>query len=515
MRWDRKFVWPVVASLAITGSVYLGAGPWPGRLSASEPEKPQVAAVAAQGLASAMELSKAFRAVHDAVKDTVVNINMSKKVSVAKMPRIPDEMRKMLPPGFEFGEPDSSGHGGVVGGTGSGIVVSADGFILTNNHVVDGADDISVRFDDGKEFKAKVIGTDPKTDLAVVKVDAKGLKYAALGDSDAEDVGDWVLAFGSPFGFEQTMTQGIISAKGRSQLHIIEANNPQLKQLTYENFLQTDAAINPGNSGGPLVNLKGEVIGINTAIASRSGAYNGIGFSIPSNDAKYIMESLIKNGKVVRGYMGVMISDIREGTARDQARKSGYTGERGVLVSGIQADSPGGKGGLKLGDIITTINGKAVEGLAQLRTAVARTAPGTDLQLSVFRDGKTVEFKFPVGTQPDSAIASAAPEEGSSKPAKYESSDLGISVKGLDAATARKYHMEAGKGVVVSQMDPNGLAAEMGLEAGDVITSVDSKEVTSAKEFGEVMGKAKLGEGVRMTVHAADGSERLVYIEKK
>ncbi len=519
MQKFRQWTWAAIITAAIAGGSYFGAMHFATRSASAEGDTAVKVPVSRnEGVNSAMELSKAFRTVHNALKDAVVNINTTKKITVTKG-KIPDEMRKMLPhgmlpPGMDPEDLDPEGHGGIIGGTGSGVIVSADGYILTNNHVVDDADEITVSINEGGELKAKIIGRDAKTDLAVIKVDATKLAYAKLGDSDSLDVGDWVLAFGSPFGFEQTMTQGIISAKGR-QVNIIGMNRPELRGLTYENFLQTDAAINPGNSGGPLVNLKGEVIGINTAIASRSGAYNGIGFSIPSNDARYIMDSLIKNGKVVRGYLGVMIGDVRDAQIRAQARKDGFTGDKGVLITGIQADSPGGKGGLKLGDVITAINAKPVETLTQLRTAVARTEPNSKITMTVFRQGKSLDLTFAVGTQPDSAIASAGEEDAPVAPGKFDSADLGLSVRELDAKTAKKYKLETGKGVLVTEVDPKGLAAEMGVQPGDVIMSIDHADVKSAKDFSAALAKTKLSEGVQLNVRAADGSERLVYIEKK
>ena len=479
----------------------------------------QTGAVEPQAVSALADLSRAFRAVHSAVEGAVVNISTVRNVKAGTgHSQIPDELRKMLPPGFDPLVPEEpQGRGGRVEGTGSGVIVSADGYILTNNHVIDESDKITVRLDDGRELDAKVIGRDPKTDLAVVKINADHLTYAKLGDSDALDVGDWVLAFGSPFGFQQTMTQGIISAKGR-QINIIGANNPGLRGLTYENFLQTDAAINPGNSGGPLVNLKGEVIGLDTAIASRDGAYNGIGFAIPSNDAKYIMESLIKNGKVVRGYLGVRISDIKETATRKVARSFGYEGNTGVLVEDMTDDSPGAKGGLKRGDIITSINGKPVRDITELRTIVARTAPGGKIDLTVFRGGKNEELSFPVGTQPESAVASTGgAHEGKEPghPGRFDSSELGVTVSDITADIAEQLGVKPDSGVVVTDVDPQGLAAELGLGKGQIIKNVQGTEVHNAKEFKAALAKRKLADGVRLSVRDPDGSERYVFIQKQ
>ena len=335
----RRWVWPMVAAAAIAGGSYFGSMGWSRGVLAQAPARP-TPAPQMEAVAPAQDLSRAFRTVHEAMKDAVVNINVTKRATESQNLRIPDEndLRNMLPPGFELPpgwENQLRNRVQKVEGTGSGVVVSADGYILTNNHVVDDSDDVTVTLNDGRELKAKRVGNDPKTDLAVIKINADHLTYAKFGDSDGLQVGDWVLAFGSPFGFSQTMTQGIISAKGR-HVPIIAEHDPKLRGMTYENFLQTDAAINPGNSGGPLCNLRGEIIGINTAIASNTGAYNGIGFSIPSNDAQYIMQSLIDHGKVVRGYLGIGIEDLAHPAPSskglvDSIRKSVATQEQAIV----------------------------------------------------------------------------------------------------------------------------------------------------------------------------------------
>jgi serine protease Do len=529
MKSPQKLMWSAIAAASIATGSYFGTltlnhSNAAFAQTAKQTEEPQAAVVA-----PAADLSHAFRTVHNAVKDAVVNIDISKKVDAPMgggidLNNLPDEFKRMLPPGFQQDDGDETpaprGRAAQreMRGTGSGVIVSADGYILTNNHVVDGADDITVRLNDGREIKAKVVGTDPKSDLAVVRIEADHLTYAKFGDSDKLDVGDWVLAFGSPFNFEQTMTQGIISAKGR-QVPIIEEHNPKLAGYTYENFLQTDAAINPGNSGGPLVNLRGEVVGINTAIASNTGGYNGIGFSIPSNDARYIMESLIKNGKIVRGYLGVLIEDMNHPSPQDKAlvqsiRDAGFKGNRGVLVAGITADSPGGKGGLKAGDVVTSIDGKPVETVSQLRNQIARTAPGTKVTLNLFRDGKNMEVSFPIGTQPDSREAPSLASANPQRPNRADSAALGVTVQSLNDTLAKRYGLEAGQGVVVTEVQPDSLAATVGLRSGDVITRVGAEDVRSAEDLTNALSKAKLNEGVRMTVRTADGTERLVFARK-
>ena len=517
MTSPKKFVWPMVAAVAIAGGSYLGS--FAVNHNVASAESPAATAkptpTPTHDISTAEDLSRNFREVHNALKDAVVNISVSKKEASA-------HTRLRLPPGFQlppgFGpndmQPDDGG-GEEVQGTGSGVIVDANGYILTNNHVVENTDDISVHLNDGRSLKAKVIGTDPKTDLAVVKIDADHLTYAKFGDSDALEVGDWVLAFGSPLGFEQSMTQGIISAKGR-QIGIIGEHNKAINGLTYEDFLQTDAAINPGNSGGPLVNLHGEVIGINAAIASNTGTYSGIGFSIPSNEAQYVMDSLIKHGKVVRGYLGVRIEDIDNPAKEDEAlaksiKKSGFSG-KGVLVPAVGEESPAAKGGVQAGDVITAINGKGVESRDQLRNQIARTAPGTEVTLSIYRDGKTTELKFPVGTQPDT-IAQADDGGSSGLATSTESKDLGVTVVRSNDETAKKYHVR-GKGVVVTDIEQSGLAAAGGLSVGDVITAVNGKSVDSPEAFQAAISKVNLADGVKLTVRSAGGMEKLVFIQK-
>ena len=511
----RRFV-SMALLAACLGTGFLAfsrTGPWSSlRAAEAQAEAATTAkptpAVQPEATSALQDLSRAFRSVHSAIKDAVVNIDTSSRKPIAVHGMSPDDLRRILPPGFDVGPEDAPAPASRGTpplhplGTGSGVIISADGYIATNNHVVEDADEITVRLADGRELKAKIIGRDPKTDLAVVKVEADKLTYARFGDSDALDVGDWVLAFGSPFGFDQTMTQGIISAKGR-QVNIIGMHNPALAGLTYENFLQTDAAINPGNSGGPLVNLKGEVVGIDTAIASSSGAYNGIGFAIPSNDVKYITDSLIKSGKVVRGYLGVGISDVHELKFRKQAESLGFTGNSGVIVGEVRADTPAsGKDGLQPGDIITAINGKTVADIGQLRTTIARTAPGTKITLGVFRKGKTIDVSFALGTQPDSAVVAERTAPKDSVPA-IGFNDLGV--------TAEE---KAGKGLTITDVDPNGLAAR-DLNKGDVILSVQGKEVKTAEDLKAAIAKGNLSKGLHMTVRSADGSEKFVYIEKQ
>jgi serine protease Do len=506
---SRGLIWPMMVAVALAGGSYFGAQAWTAH--AADTAQSTAAVVP---LAPTADLSKVFRSIHDSIKDAVVNINVVKRATTASsdmQPDIPRQFRDMLPPGFEdqFRGPMPTPR---MEGTGSGLIVSANGDILTNYHVVDNADDIMVKLNDGREFKAERIGVDPKTDLAVVRIKADHLTYARFGNSDDLQVGDWVLAFGSPFGFSQTMTQGIISAKGR-HVPIIAENNPALRGMTYENFLQTDAAINPGNSGGPLVNLKGEVIGINAAIASDTGAYNGVGFSIPSNDAQYVMNSLIEHGKVVRGYVGIMIEDINHPSDQDKAladslRKQGA--DKGILVGEVAADGPGAKSGLQAGDVITALNGKPVTDVDTLRNHIARTKPDSTLKLTLWRDGKTTDLTVKVGTQPETLAVAAGPGRPQATSA---GGVLGVGVADVDAARAK----EGGgpkQGAEIKSVSPNSLAADVGLQPGDVITRLDKTEITSAKQFADAMKSAKLSDGIKLTVRGEDGMDRMVFVQR-
>ena len=295
-------------------------------------------------------------------------------------------------------------------GLGSGVVVRGDGHILTNHHVIKGADKIEVTLSDDRTYDATVIGSDPETDLAVLKIEASGLQPVQWADSDSAEVGEWVVAVGSPFGLNQTVTSGIVSALGRDDMGI----------TNYENFIQTDAAINPGNSGGPLVNLKGQLLGINTAIASRSGSYNGIGFAIPASMANRVMTSIMDDGKVSRGYLGVMIQDLN----KDLASSFSFDGE-GVLIGDVVPEGPGDKGGLKAGDIVTQLNGKVMENSNQLRNSVADLDPESKVDLEVVRNGSVMNLQVELGTRDLTQLASWT--RGGGSPIKV--SKLGLSVE--------------------------------------------------------------------------------------
>jgi len=367
-------------------------------------------------------------------------------------------------------------------GMGSGVIVSADGHILTNSHVVKDFDKITVTLSDKRSFDAKVIGADQESDIAVIKIEATGLPVAKFGDSSKLKVGEIVMAVGNPFGFNRTVTSGIVSATGRSNVGIIG----------YEDFIQTDAAINPGNSGGPLVNINGEVIGLNTAIATRSGGYQGIGFAIPVNAAKSIMDDLVKDGKVRRGLLGVNIQDLDESLAKS----FGAPGTSGALVSQVIPESPAEKAGIKAGDIILKFNGESVSGAANLKNLVGREKPGATAKLTIYRDKKTVDVVLTIEERTPKALASVAPSA-----AKETSNELGVEIERVPAAMAEKMGLKEGEGVRIREItNPDGSGNKMGLRVGDVVLEVDGKSVSDVTAFNKAVAEAKTSGLIRLKI---------------
>jgi serine protease Do len=380
-------------------------------------------------------------------------------------------------------------------GLGSGVIVDPAGYVLTNNHVVEEAQEISVHLADGREFKAKVVGTDPPTDIAVIKIKADNLPVAQLGDSDKAEVGDWVLAIGSPFGLDQTVTAGIISATGRSNVGITD----------YEQFLQTDAAINPGNSGGPLVNMRGQVIGVNTAIASRSGGYMGVGFAVPISLAREVMSRIRETGHVTRGWLGVGIQRLTPELAESMKLKA----DEGVLVSQVMEGGPAEKAGLKVEDVILEFAGKAVKTPSELQNAVAWSAPGTKAGLVILRGGKRQTLKLTIDTRPEQPESLAA---APGAPANLK--ELGIEVSNVTPEAAQQYGYKAGQGVLITGVEAGGLGATAGLRSGMLIIQVAGHKVTSVAELREAMSKADVAKGIPMLVRAGD-RQMFVLLKKR
>ena len=378
---------------------------------------------------------------------------------------------------------------------GSGFIVSSDGYILTNNHLVGEADEdgIKVKLVDGREFTAKIIGTDPESDVAVVKIDANDLPTIELADSDALEVGEWVIAIGNPFGLSHTVTAGIVSAKGRSNVGL----------ATFEDFIQTDAAINPGNSGGPLLNLDGKVVGINTAILTSSYSYNnrgniGIGFAIPINMAKAIYGQLIDSGTVVRGFLGVTIQDLTP----ELAKSFGLEDTKGVLIPNVNEDSAAEKAGIKHGDIVIEFEGQPVEKARELQKRVAMLKPGTEAEIVMLRDGEKKTLTVELGERPPKEQLAARPSGAIEQ--------LGLSVQNPTEELAQRLGYQDLDGVIVSQVEPGSEAEQKGITAGTLIMEVGRKPVKNIKEFNEAMEAAK--EGTVLLLVQSRGYRRFVVL---
>ena len=367
---------------------------------------------------------------------------------------------------------------------GSGFVITADGMILTNNHVVEHAKEIVVKLADEKEYKAKVLGRDAMTDIAVIKIDAQGLKPAKLGDSDKLQVGDWVMAIGNPFGLQNTVTAGIVSAKGRF-----------IGQGTYDNFIQTDAAINPGNSGGPMVNLQGEVVGINSAIFSRSGGNIGIGFAIPINLVRTLLPQIEKTGKVTRGWLGVYIQKVTETIAESLGLKTA----RGALVADVTQDSPAQKAGIKVGDVIVKYDGKDVPDSNQLPLMVAQTPIGHEVPVEVIRDGKSKTLTVKIGEMKEEGQEGAAAEP--------ETLHYGMQLQNITPDIAHSLGLDPDvKGVVIAGIEPGSSADDAGLQRGDLILQVNGREVASVSALQKALREAGGKKPVLVLVQRQDHS---------
>ena len=446
------------------------------------------------GIETLRKTSKAFTAVAKKAVPAVVAIKVEKTVK-SNMPDMffnspfDDEFfRRFFGPQFS---PPSQPRSQKKEGQASGFIISSDGYILTNNHVVADVDKITVVLKDGRKLDAKVIGTDDKSEVALIKVDAKDLPVIELGDSDELEVGEWVIAVGNPFGLAETVTVGVVSAKGR-QTGITDGG--------YEDFIQTDAAINPGNSGGPLLNLDGKVVGINTAIITQSGGYMGVGLAIPINMAKAIKDQFLSNnGKVERSYIGITMN--REGMTSDLAESFGLDKNAGVLVTDVEPDSPADKAGLKQGDIIIKLNGKEILSNETFRNTVSLMTPGTKINLTIFRDGKEKEITVEVGSLSKSKFATEISEAGKK---------LGVKVAQMDSDAARKFNVKGDKGVVIVEIDPDGPAADAGIEPGMIILKVNRTDVNTIAEFNQAMEESAKTKSVRLLIKSGRFSQYLL-----
>jgi serine protease Do len=419
-------------------------------------------------LPSPQDLSRAFINVAKQVKPAVVSIDVVERAKRTSM-RLPDGFPQI--PGFPFGDVPRRQQG-----TGSGVIISPDGYILTNNHVAGSADQINVKLADGREFKARVVGKDSETDLAVIKIDAQNLPHARLGDSDKLEQGEWVIALGSPFGLQQTMTAGIVSAVGRDL-------GTSAGQFT--NFIQTDASINPGNSGGPLINMQGEVVGINSMIFSQTGVSAGIGFAIPANLANKVYAELVRNGKVTRGYLGVFLQPVSPALAKTV----GYNGTEGAVVGDLaRDDSPAARAGLRSGDVIVEFDGKPVKSPKQLTEMVADTPVGKASAVKFVRDGRVETTTVKLGERPSRNLEGEQPEQDNPE---EDGGKIGLSVSNVTAEMASRMRLRIASGVVVSSVQPDSPAADAGLQRGDIIHRVNRTQVTNRQDYLRAISSIK------------------------
>ncbi|HEY6293804.1 MAG TPA: Do family serine endopeptidase [Terriglobia bacterium] len=485
-----------VLCLALTGSLYLGHRGYPQSTAAAG--LGSGAGLSGPGIETLEGLNHAYEQIANLVTPAVVNISTTSVVKVQQQ-----QLPFTMDPFFRQFFGNIPGYSGPreqkEKALGSGVIVSPDGYILTNNHVISHATDIQVMLQDNKKYKGKLIGADPQTDLAVIKIEANDLPTAPIGDSAELHVGDTVMAFGNPFGLNFTVTRGTVSALGRGQGRDgvkIEQGGP----LTIQNFIQTDAAINPGNSGGPLVNVRGQVVGINTAILSNGsgmngeGGFMGIGFAIPSNMAQHVMGDLIKTGKVSRGYLGVTITDLNDQMARQFGLPANSAG---ALIQDVEKGGPGEKAGLKPGDVVQSFDSKPVDSAGALTLMTTNANPGAEVTLGIVRDGKKMDVRVslsqrPAGLTPASAKGGEQGEEGGEGEAPSAGTLRGISVQALTSDIRQQLGLSADvHGVVINQVDPNSPAGRAGLQQGIVIESINRQPVNSVADFDRLAAKAK------------------------
>jgi serine protease Do len=460
---SRPFISVAIVFL-LTG---LGIGLQPEFPWAASAEKPPVV----QALPDFIQLAKR-------VSPTVVNISATQTTSGGRRqgdPQDPEEMWRRF-----FGGPNPRGRRQQ--GLGSGFIIDQDGSILTNNHVVENADKIVVKLSTSEEYQAKVIGRDPKTDIAIIKIEAKAtLPAAPLGDSDRLEVGEWVLAIGNPFGLDNTVTSGIVSAKGR-----------HLGAGPYDSFIQTDASINPGNSGGPLINLRGEVVGINSAIFTQSGGNIGIGFAIPINLVKELLPQLKGKGKVTRGFLGVQIQRVTP----EIAESLGLEKARGALVASLGKDAPAEKAGVKVGDVIIEFDGKEIKDSNDLPIIVARTPVGRKVRMKVLRDKKEVTLNITVGELKEEEVVASVKEKG----------ELGLTLQNVTPQIAESLGLAKAEGLIISAVEPGSPAEEAGLRRGDLVVEVNRKPVRSIDDYRKAVAESPKDRGILFLVQRGDSN---------
>jgi len=459
----------------------------------------------AEDFAIAERLSRVNNYIARTVSSSVVHIS-STKIVKPREGMDDDVFRRFFPddrfaPFFRFEpqkpEPQM--------GLGSGVIIDPSGYIVTNHHVVDGADKISIVLPDGREFRPQWVRNDPPTDLALIKGDAKDLPALELADSDQVQVGDWVLAVGNPFGLDNTVTQGIVSYIGRG-LRLSSTIN-------YSNYIQTDAAINPGNSGGPLVNLRGQIIAINSAILSRTASYAGIGFSIPSNTVKFVVAQLKQSEQVTRSYLGVQ---LQPDLTVPLAKYFGLDSTKGALISEVGSNTPAAKAGIKAGDIVLEFDGIRVQSSQHLQNLVAERSPGTTVKMVVWRDKKRVEVPVTLEKMPKDYLAgkmTPKPDQEETSPTQAEIKELGITVSSVTEELVKKFNLKVTQGALIVDIDPQGEGARDGLAEGDVIVGVQNEKVTSASDLMRILKKHSLKAGVVFYVKSIGGGSKYVIVK--
>ncbi len=484
--------WPLAVSLGLL--VCLIASTLPAGAAGGGVALPTVAQSAPRAadpaFTGALPESYPWVRLAETLTPAVVNVRTTSEARRTRVPQVPEPFRRFFPQ-----PPEGGGEREVrPRGIGSGFIIDADGYIVTNHHVVDGSRSIEVQLSDGRTFQPKVIGSDAETDVALLKIEATGLPMIPLGSSSALKVAEPVMAIGNPFGFDHTVTVGIVSGMGRF-----------IGQGRFDDFIQTDAAINPGNSGGPLINTRGEAVGINSAIRSSSGGFQGIGFAIPVDLAKPILGQLRATGKVTRGWLGVAIQPLTD----ELAKSFGITGTQGALVASVSDDSPAARAGFKPGDVIITFDGKTVEGPRVLPAIVANTPVGRAVPVVVLRDGKRQTVMVMVGSLADSREARAATSE--KLPESRATEKLGLSLQELTPELAKQLGVQSDKGVVVTEVKPDSPAAQAGLAPGDVIREVNRMPVQGLQDVERGLARGQDPAHVLLRVER-EGSQRYVVV---
>ncbi len=469
-----------------------------GSLAAYQTTKPVVAKAASavsstaplddSSMGALLALDKAMETLAARVTPAIVNVAVTSKPKAEEQSEIPDDMRQFFGPGFNFPHQQQPQ---IEHGIGSGVIISPDGYIVTNNHVVDGAVDLRVTMSDRRVLPAKLIGRDPLTDLAVLKIEGKNLPNVPWGDATTLHPGQTVLAFGNPFGFRFTVTRGIVSALNRPNPSPTDARKPG-------QFIQTDAAINPGNSGGPLVNARGEVVGINTFLISQSGTFSGMGFAIPSQIVRPTVDALIRDGKVNHGYMGIGITDVTPENAKFFESKD----NRGAIVTQVEPNSPGAKAGLKIGDLITGLDGHEVSDAGQLQVVVGQTRPGTTVKLQVFRDGKNMDLPI---TLEKMGARDKGDDESASNEADKPRWGLGLGDVTPDVRQQLRASSEV-KGAVIERVLPGSPADNAGLRPGDIIVGVNRHDMLSASDVQKALADVPKGQDALLLVWSNGGN---------